>query len=217
MVRDFLRRPSTPLEWAADVVRVAGLVGVVVALIVLGPVDAGVAAIALPALAAPRLLAVRPGFDLAFGVTVLVAAWSNVLDLYRSVPGWDLLLHVVCTGALAVMLYLVLVRAEVVADPGTSGARRRTPMVIVPALALALGAVWEVVEWIGKTFVSDEIYVTYTDTIGDLVADGVGGLIAGLVVARVRLTRGEPVSAPRPRPRGRRVPPGEADLPSRPR
>ena len=45
------------------------------------------------------------------------------------------------------------------------------------------------VEWLGKTFITDEIFVTYTDTIGDMAVGGLGALIAGIVVARVRLLR----------------------------
>jgi hypothetical protein len=189
MIEDFIRPPRTPLEWAADGVRAIGLLGVVAAFVWFTPTDAGVLAAALPALVAPRFLGARAGFDLAFGVVVLVAAWSNVFDLYRTVPGWDLVLHVVCTGVLAAALYLALARLDVVPPARAAGTRRRTPVVIVTALALALGAVWEMVEWAGKTFVTDEIFVSYTDTIGDLVAGGVGGLLAGVLVARVRLER----------------------------
>jgi hypothetical protein len=42
-------------------------------------------------------------------------------------------------------------------------------------------------EWIGWRFISEEIYVAYEDSIGDMAAGGLGGLLAGLLVARVRL------------------------------
>jgi hypothetical protein len=186
------------MEWTADALRVLGLVGVVAAFVWFTPTDAGVLAAALPALVVPRFLGVRAGFDVAFGVTVLVAAWSNVFDLYRTVPGWDILLHVVCTGLLAATLYVALARLEVVPAALAEGTRRRTPIVLVTSLALALSVLWEVVEWAGKTFVTDEIFVTYADTIGDLVAGGAGGLLAGLLVARVRLERGSRERMPRP-------------------
>jgi hypothetical protein len=200
MIENFLRPPRTPMEWAADVLRALGFVGVLAAFVWFTPTDAGVLAAALPAIVAPRFLGARAGFDVVFSATVLIAAWSNVFDLYRSIPGWDLVLHVVCTGMLAAMLYLVLARLDVVPPARTAGTRRRTPMVIVTALALALGALWEMIEWAGKTFVTDAIFVTYTDTIGDLMAGGVGGLLAGIVVARVALER------PTPRPRAEESP-----------
>ena len=39
-----------------------------------------------------QLAKLKPG-AIVTGVVVLVAAWGNVLDLYTTVPGWDLLLH----------------------------------------------------------------------------------------------------------------------------
>ncbi|WP_017202455.1 hypothetical protein [Microbacterium algeriense] len=39
----------------------------------------------------------------------------------------------------------------------------------------------------GRTFVTDEIFVTYEDTIGDMALGGLGALAAGVLVAFVRL------------------------------
>lgn len=196
LVENFLRPPRGAGEVAADAVRVLGLVGVVVALIGWEVTDAGIVALALPALVVPRFLAVRASFDIVYGITVIVAAWSNVLDLYRSVPGWDLVMHLVCTGVLAAMTYLGLARLRVVPAPSAPDFLARTGIVVTLAIGLAYCVVWEIIEWLGKNFVSDEIYVTYDDTIGDMAIGGVGSLIAGLVVARIRLDRRPARSAP---------------------
>ncbi|WP_311257301.1 hypothetical protein [Microbacterium sp. WCS2018Hpa-9] len=189
MKEDFLRRPRSLAEWSADALRVVGIIGVGVALIWLVPTDAGIAALALPALMLPRALGLRGGLDLAVCVTVLVAAWSNVLDLYRTIPGWDLLVHLVCTGVLTIIAALILTRADVVAMTRDGGARPRTPLVLAPLVALALSAVWEMVEWLGWAYLSDEIFVTYQDTIGDMVFGGIGGIAAGVILASSSLTR----------------------------
>jgi hypothetical protein len=42
-------------------------------------------------------------------------------------------------------------------------------------------------EWIGWKFISEAIFVAYEDSISDMAAGGLGGLLAGLLVARVRL------------------------------
>ncbi|MDN3495232.1 hypothetical protein QL996_04775 [Planococcus sp. APC 4015] len=189
MIENFLRPPGHPAEWIADALRVAGALSVAALFIWSTVTDAGILALALPALLIPRFIGARPAFDIFFGVAVLVAAWSNVLDLYTTVPGWDLIVHFVCTGAIAAMTYLTLVGFNVVPSPQAAGARRRTPVVIVIAVGLAASAVWEMVEWAGKTFVTSEIFVTYDDTIGDMVAGGLGGVVAAIVVARVRLIR----------------------------
>lgn len=189
MIDALLRRPSSPGDLVADALRLIGLLSVGIAAIAFTATDAGILAFALPALLAPRALGLRSSFDIVFVVVVLVAAWSNVLDLYRSVPGWDLVVHVVCTAVIAAALYLGLARACVVAAPGRQGFRARTPIVIVTALGLAVSALWEMVEWAGYTFITDEIFVTYDDTIGDMAVGGLGALAAGFLVAHVRLER----------------------------
>lgn len=187
MIERFLRPPSSPGEWFADALRVVGLLSVFVAGFGWTPTDAGVVAFTLPALVLPRFLGARAGFDIVFCGTVLVAAWSNVIDLYRTVPGWDLLIHVVCTGVLAMMLYVLAARTGVV--PGVLRARppARIPIVFITATGLAISAVWEMVEWAGYTFITAEIFVDYVDTIGDMAAGGLGALLGGIIAARVRL------------------------------
>ncbi|KAA9085553.1 hypothetical protein F6B42_12055 [Microbacterium radiodurans] len=186
MVENFLRAPRSAGAVVADAVRLVGLVSVVVAAIWFEPTDAGILALALPALVVPRFLGARPAFDIVTGVTVLVAAWSNVIDLYRTFPAWDIPMHLVATGVLATLAYLAAGRFDVVPLPGDPDFRRRTGVVVTTAFGLALSAVWEMVEWLGKTFV-DSILVTYDDTIGDMAVGGVGALVAGILMARVRL------------------------------
>lgn len=189
MKDDFLRPPRTPAEWAADALRLLGVLGVVAAAIWLQPTDAGIAALALPALMLPRMLGLAAWFDVAACIVVLVAAWSNVFDLYRSIAGWDLVLHFVCTGVLAIVAAVILTRTRVVPLTRDDEVRRRTPIVLLPLIALAISAVWEMIEWLGWAFISDDIYVTYQDTIGDMVLGGLGGVAAGILLALVRVGR----------------------------
>ncbi|OAH51390.1 hypothetical protein [Microbacterium oleivorans] len=185
MREDFLRPPASPAEWAADGIRLLGLISVLAAFVWWTPTDAGILALALPALLVPRLLGVLPWFDVLYGVTVSVAAWSNVLDLYRSIAWWDLVVHFVATGIIASIGYVALQRSGVL--PGPS--RRRTAVVLLPTIGLAISAIWEMVEWLGKTFVDSEIFVTYPDTIGDMAVGGAGALLMGIVLARIRIDR----------------------------
>ncbi|TDN92036.1 hypothetical protein [Microbacterium sp. BK668] len=189
-VERFVRPPSGGMDWAADGVRALGLVGVLVAAVWMTPMNAGVLALALPVVLVPRFVGVRPWFDIVFCAVVLLAAWSNVLDLYTTIAGWDLVMHCVCTGVIAAMGHLVLVRLGIVPDP--LAGLRRVPLVIVPVIALAVSAVWEMIEWVGWAFVSPDIFVAYQDTIGDMAAGGLGGLAAGVLVAYVPLIRDQP-------------------------
>ena len=86
---------------------------------------------------------------------------------------------------------LAAVALIVLEDTGTVAPtdRRRTPIVIATVAGLALSAVWEMIEWFGYRFITDSIFVTYDDTIGDMVAGGIGALVVGILASRVRLTR----------------------------
>ena len=53
---------------------------------------------------------------------------------------------------------------------------------ITGALALALSVAWELLEWWGHTYIDETVHVGYRDTIGDLAAGGIGGMIAGALL-----------------------------------
>jgi hypothetical protein len=179
------RPPRTATEWIADAVRAIAIVGVLVAAFALPATDTAVLSMTLPAVMLSRMLGLRSGLDLAVCLTVIVAAGSNVIDLYRAWTGWDLLVHAVCTGVLAAVALVVLDDTRVIVPTGG----RRTPIVVATTAGLALSAVWEMVEWFGYRFITDSIFVTYDDTIGDMVAGGLGALVAGVLASRFRLTR----------------------------
>lgn len=189
MKANFLRRPRGVAEYAADALRVVGALSVLIAAIWSTSTDAGILALALPALMVPRILGMRAWIDITVGVTVLVAAGSNVFDLYRTISGWDLVVHFVCTGVIAATMYLVLARCGVIPAQDAALFRKRTAIVVSTTLGLAVSALWEMIEWAGRTFVTTEIFVTYQDTIGDMAVGGLGSIVAGVVVAYVRLER----------------------------
>jgi len=180
MIRTFLRPPSGPADWVADAIRVLGVMSVLVALIWWTPVDAATFALVLLGLVLPRFLGVRPALDVAFGVTLLVAGWSAVLDIYVEVRWWDLPVHFALTGLVALILYILLVRVGGLADPATE----HVPVWVATILTVSFGSVgavlWEVAEWFGHTFIDETIYVGYSDSIGDLAVGLAGAVVAGL-------------------------------------
>lgn len=191
MKENFLRPPRSVADYAADMLRVLGVLSVVAAAIWWQPTDAGVVAFCLPALAAPRVLGMRTIPDVACQLIVLVAAWSNVFDLYRTVALWDLVVHFACTGALTLLLFLALSRARIVPAPDTPTLTAAASLVLAGGMGLALSALWEMVEWAGWRFISDEIHVSYQDTIGDMGAGAVGAILAGVLLWRIRLVRAD--------------------------
>lgn len=185
MYANLQRPPRRVTDWLADLVRAVAIVVVIVFLFTLPFTDFAVLSMSLPAVMLSRMIGLRSGLDLITCVTVFVAAGSNVIDLYRAWTGWDLVVHLACTGVLAAVALVLLEDARVIAPTG----RRRTPIVLATITGLALSAVWEMVEWFGYRFITDAIFVTYDDTIGDMMAGGAGALVAGVLASRFRLTR----------------------------
>lgn len=194
MIDNFLRPVRGPADVGADVLRGFGVLSVVLAAIFFDATDAGVVAFALPGLFFPRFMGMKAWADLVFGGTLLVAAWSNVFDLYASIGWWDLAVHFVCTGIVAAGVYLLLAQVGVVAAPGTGRMAATAGLILTTTIGLALCALWEMVEWIGGTYISDAIYTAYDDTIGDMAVGGFGALCAGFAIAFLPLLRTAPSS-----------------------
>jgi len=179
VIETFLRPPVTPAQWAADAVRALGTAGVVAAGFGWGAVAFWVSALALLGVYASRFLGLRPGLDIALGLSLLVASWSSVLDLYAAVSGWDLVVHFAATGLLAAALFAVGQRAGV----APAAPSRAAAAVLTTAFGVTAAVVWEIAEWLGHTFVDPQIYVGYNDTVGDLVAGAAGSILAGLALS----------------------------------
>lgn len=184
MIDNFLRPADTGAQIIADALRVLGVLSVAVALIFHDVTDAAIVAFSLPGLMLPRFIGMRAWADITVSITLLVAAWSNVFDLYTSVWWWDIPVHFLLAGELAVVAYLFLARFGIVTRPAESGFTTAGAVVLTTAFGLALGALWEMVEWFGYVFLTDDIHVTYQDTIGDMAAGGLGALCAGWLLAR---------------------------------
>lgn len=179
LVANFLRPSATRPEQIADAVRILGLASLIAVAIGWGFVEMAVFALALLGLVLPRFLGIRPFLDTTFGLAVLIAAWSAVLNLYESIGWWDIVVHFVLNGLVAAVAWVLCLRLGV--SLARVGARRRFVLTVLltTALGLATGALWEVGEWLGHTFIDETIYVAYNDTIGDLVAGGLGSVLAG--------------------------------------
>lgn len=184
MIDNFLRPAGSRAQVIADVIRLLGVLSVVAALPLFGLTDAAIVAFCLPGLMLPRFLGMRPGADAWVCLLLLAAGWSNVLDLYRTLWWWDIPAHVAVAGTLAVVAYLLLARGGIVPPPGAPRFTTVGSLVLTTTLGLALGAVWEMVEWFGYNVITEDIHVTYADTIGDMAAGGLGALAGGWLLAR---------------------------------
>lgn len=181
MKRTLLRIPEGA-EIAADIVRALGMIGIVVAAIGWGPKDTLSIAGAVLVTFLPRLLGIRPAVDIAFVVTVNVAAWSAVLSIYEQTRWWDIPVHFTFNGLIALLLYVGLVHLRVLGDARDLPRPLLTSAVTVTVLGLSLGVLWELVEWFVRFYIDPTTYVGYTDSLGDLVAGGLGSLVAGCFI-----------------------------------
>jgi hypothetical protein len=189
MIRTLLRRPDGASEIVADVVRLLAVLSIVVAGIGWGALSSLSFVSALAAMLVPRALRVRPAFDILFCAAVLVSTWSSVLGVYHTTRWWDLPMHFITNGLCAGMLYVVLVRLQVLADAETLRHPGLSATVMVTALGLSLGVLWEFFEWFGLNYIDPKILTGYTDTLGDLVQGGLGSLAVGLCM---RFLAGQP-------------------------
>ena len=98
MIRTLLPPAQGSAERTADGLRVLAAVCIVVAGIGWGPISGASLAGVTVGMFLPRLLRVRSSFDSAFGIVVLVAAWSSVLQIYITTKWWDLPMHFLTNG-----------------------------------------------------------------------------------------------------------------------
>jgi len=178
----------------SDALRAVGIISVIAATVIGGWVGFALFFLVLGALFIPRALGASLGLDVSFCATLLVAGWAAQLDWYLAVPGLDLLVHAAATGLIGAVTWQVLVRVG--ALPHHDDVRLERPrlgtFVVTTGAAVALAVVWELLEWMGHTWIDDRIQVGYNDTVGDLAAGAVGAVVAALLVSRT--------SAAEPRP-----------------
>jgi hypothetical protein len=151
--------------------------------------DGGAAAVlgglgALTVLA--RLVDLPRVYDLSFTLAMLLQGYGEVLGLYDAWVRFDDVVHVTLPLLTAPVLYIALARLDVVPDPRdeTHVQHYVGIFVVTAALGIAMGALWEVVEWRSDAWLGTALSLSNDDTVGDLVRDTLGALAgAALLVA----------------------------------
>lgn len=133
---------------------------------------------------APRVLNVQRPFDLVFQLGVNLAVWGNVLALFDHIYGYDKIVHFLLPCGTAMLLYIALCHLRIVPELSAgAGLHDRVAMVLVTlAFGLTVGGVFEMWEWLSNEVLGTAMYVSYGDAIGDLIDDGLGALLAGVVL-----------------------------------
>jgi hypothetical protein len=146
------------------------------------------AALALGFAAALALLAravnlPRP-YDFGFVLVLTLHAAGEALGWYDSLEWFDRIVHVVLPCLVAPVLYIGLARLEVLPDPrDDTHVRHYTGMAIVTfSLGMAVGGLWEIVEFASDGVLDTALSEGNPDTVGDLVADTVGSLLGAFLL-----------------------------------
>ena len=177
-----------------DLLRLSFVVGIVV-FVVEGDLKAvGNRAAAAVAVLVARLVNLPRVYDLAFVVALLFTGWGEALGLYDRYPWYDRVVHFWVPLLSAPVAYIALARVEVLPDPRAPvhGLRRYTGIALVTfSLGVAVGGLWEIVEWTSDLALGSDLSEDNDDTVGDLIADSLGSLVgAALLVVWTRFSWG---------------------------
>jgi uncharacterized membrane protein YjdF len=165
-----------------DLLRGAFVVGTVV-LAAAGSSGALPLAVAAAAVVGVRFLDLPRPFDLAFILAMALTGWGEALRLYDRFGFYDVFVHFLVPLFGAPCVYIALARLDTLPDPADASDSKRHLagiFAVTLALGLAIGAVWEIVEWTSDQTLGSNLSLGEQDTIGDLVADGAGALGGGL-------------------------------------
>ena len=136
-----------------------------------------------------RLVNLPRLYDLALTLGMALKGFGETLGLYDQFVRFDDLVHFTLPMLTAPVVYIALARLDVVPDP-----RDETHLqhyvgigVVTAALGIAIGALWELVEWRSDAWFGTALSEDNDDTNGDLFRDTLGSLVgAGLLVVWAR-------------------------------
>ena len=180
LVGDWNRVIRDPL----DVLRLAPLIGAIVTLIVGNTTHTGELVGCFLIVLAPRVLNVQRPFDLVFQIGMNLAIWGNVFALFDHIYGYDKVVHFLLPCGSSMLLYICLCHLRLVPDLSEdAGLHDRIAMILVTlAFGLTVGGIFEMWEWFSNTVFGTKMFVTYGDSIGDLIDDTLGALMGGVIL-----------------------------------
>jgi hypothetical protein len=116
-------------------------------------------------------------FDLVFIIAALINAGGWTWDLYNQPGPYDEIAHFFTMFAITLAFGFLLYRELM-----ESFYNHRVMFVLtIASLGIALGTLWEIIEWLADFAVEKQIVEGLFDTITDLILDSVGALLAALL------------------------------------
>jgi hypothetical protein len=180
LVGDWSRAVRDPL----DLLRALPLIGAVVAILTGDTAHVGELLGGFLLVLIPRVLNVQRPFDLAFQIGVNLAIWGNVFGIFDAIYGYDKAVHFLLPCGTAMLGYILLCHLRLVPDLAEdAGLHDRIAMVVITlAFGLTIGGIFEIWEWLSNAVFGTEMYVSYGDSIADLIDDALGALMGGVIL-----------------------------------
>ena len=114
-------------------------------------------------------------FDLLFVIAALLNAGGWAFKWYNTIGFYDEVAHGFTTFALTLALgYLAYGRML-----ASFHQQRLLFVLAIASFGIAIGAIWEVVEWLADFVVASEVVESINDIMDDLIMDSIGAGIAG--------------------------------------
>ena len=166
-----------------DVLRLAFIAGTV-AFALMGRSTAVGLAAASALLLVARIIDLPRRFDLGLIVAMTLIAWGTAFTLYGDYYIYDNIVHSLSPFFYAPVIYIALVRLGVLADPGETHTGYNHVGVFVSTLAIgmAVGAGYEVIEWLSDTLLGTHFVKSVDDTGSDLLEDTLGSIAGAAFV-----------------------------------
>ena len=151
-----------------------------------GAVGLSLIALVLLGVTLARVVRLPGGLQLLVSITLLVAAWAALLQLYQRWWWLDVVVHLVATGLLTLLAVVLLARTGLLRTAARGGPAGLRLAAVALAVGLVLSVLWELGEWAGHLYLDPAIYVSLTDTVGDLTAGGLGAAVVAWRLATRR-------------------------------
>jgi uncharacterized membrane protein HdeD (DUF308 family) len=166
-----------------DVLRIVFIAGTV-AFAVMGRSTAVGLTAASAVLLIARVIDLPRWFDFTLIVAMTAIAWGTALSLYGDYSFYDNIVHSVSPFCYSPVLYISLVRLDVLPDPARvhTVSRRAGIFISTLALGMAVGAGYEIVEWSSDKLFGTHLVKSIDDTGSDLLEDTCGSLAAAILV-----------------------------------
>jgi uncharacterized membrane protein HdeD (DUF308 family)/uncharacterized membrane protein YjdF len=176
-----------------DVLRIAFFAGTI-AFAVQGRSTAVALTAASAVLLVARVIDLPRWFDFGLTVAMTLIAYGTALSLYGGWFYYDKIVHGLSPIGYVPVLYIVLVRLGVVPDPSRAIREHRVArisgiFIVTLALGIAVGGVYESIEWFEDKFLGGHFVGGLWDTETDLLCDE-GGSLVGATFLTVWALRG---------------------------